>query len=168
MFVVHHVPRPADVAGVDRFGSLDRYRAWWMTSPQDARLHLAAQRHPASRAVGTLHYSQHRLDDVVRSFVALMSRAGDPGAHLLPAPVGRNRWPRGHQARGVSGWLVPVAVEDPFQLWIDRSGRWWMVRFDGDAALDAHTIGTPLKRAAELDQYASALERVLDSCGIAL
>jgi hypothetical protein len=140
-----------------------------MTSPQDARLHLAAQRHPASRAVGTLHYSQHRLDDVVRSFVVLMQRAGDPGAHALPAPVGRNRWPRGHQARGVSGWLVPVTVEAPFQLWIDRAGRWWMVRFDpSGAALDAHTIGTPLKRAAELDQYASALERVLDNCGISL
>ena len=140
-----------------------------MTSSQDARLHLAAQRHPASRAVGTLHYSQHRLDDVVRSFVVLMDRAGQPATRSLPAPVGRSKWPRGHQARGVSGWRVPVDVEDPFQLWIDSGGRWWMVRFEpGGSALDAHTIGTPLKRAADLDQYAFALERVLESCGIDL
>ena len=138
-----------------------------MSLSRDAELRLAAQRHPASRAVGTLHFSQHRLDDVVRSFITLMHQGGDPGAQPLPPPAGRSRWPRNHQARHVSGWQVPVAAEASFQLWIDGQGLWWMVRFDPNGgALDAHTIGTPLKRAAELGQYASALERILDSCGI--
>ena len=77
------------------------------------------------------------------------------------------RWPRNHHARHVRGWHVPVPVEDPFQLWIDDDGHWWMLRFDaGGTPLDVHTIGTPLKRAAELDSIAGALERILVEMGV--
>jgi hypothetical protein len=138
-----------------------------MEPRHDARLRLAAQRHPAARVVGTLHLAQHHLAQVARAFVTLMDAAGDPGARPLPPPARRGRWPRGHQARNTAGWPVPVTVDDPFQCWIDTQARWWMIRFDArGSTVDAHTIGTPLRLATDLDRFRTGLEQVLERCAV--
>ena len=139
-----------------------------MEPDRDAVLRLAAQRHPASRDAGSLHLAQHRLADAARAFVVIMAGAGRPGARPLPAPAGRSRWPRNHQARSTSGWPVPVEVERPFQCWIDMTGQWWMLRFDeAGAPIDAHTVGTPLRRASEMITFADALDSIVHACGAA-
>jgi hypothetical protein len=138
-----------------------------MDADDDAVLRLAAQRHPASRGVGTLHLAQHRLAEAVRAFLRAMAEAEYPGVRPLPAPKGRNRWPRGHQARHTSGWPVPAEVDRPFQCWIDQAGRWWMLRFDVQGyPLDAHTVGTPLRLASDLPRFTGALEEILRACRV--
>jgi len=138
-----------------------------MEPREDARLRLAALRHPAARVVGSLHGAQRQLGEAARAFVTLMAAAGDPGARHLPPPGGRSRWPRGHGARQARGWPVPVRVDDPFQCWIDTAAQWWMIRFDGRGSpLDAHTVGTPLRTADELPGYRDGLEHVLAACRV--
>jgi hypothetical protein len=133
-----------------------------MDAQEDAQLRLAAFRHPAARVVGSLHQAQLRLDEAARAFLTVMAAAGDPGAGPLPAPGGRTRWPRGHGARHVQAWLLPVPGDDGFQCWLDTTGQWWTVRFDGDgSALDAHPVGDPLRAAAELGAYRDAFEQLL-------
>jgi hypothetical protein len=138
-----------------------------MEPHEDARLRLAALRHPAARVVGTLHLAQHRLTEATRAFVTVMAAAGHPGARPLPPPGGRHRWPRGHGARGAEGWLVPVAVEQSFRCWLDTAGQWWMIRYDDQARpLDAHTVGTPLRTAADLHGFRVAFEQLLADGGV--
>ena len=138
-----------------------------MDAHEDAQLRLAAFRHPAARVVGTLHLAQGQLEEAARAFLTLMAGAGDPGARHLPPPRGRSRWPRGHGARQVRGWDLPVPVDELFRCWLDTTGLWWMVRFDGSGqALDAHTVGTPLQAADQLGAYRDAFEHVLASCRV--
>jgi hypothetical protein len=139
-----------------------------MDRHEQARLRLATERHPAARVVGTLHLAEFHLGETVRGFLDVMAYAGDPGVQPLPRPAGRGRWPRGHAARHAAGWPVPVTVDDPFQCWLDTTGRWWLVRFDAaGAAADAHTVGNPLRTAAQLAEFREALDDVLQACGVA-
>jgi hypothetical protein len=139
-----------------------------MDRHDQARLRLATERHPASRVVGSLHLAEYHLGETVQGFLAVMEQAGDPGVQPLPRPGGRARWPRGHAARHASGWPVPVAVDDPFQCWLDTTGRWWLVRFDpSGTAADAHTVGSPLHTAVQLGEFRDALDQVLQACGVA-
>jgi hypothetical protein len=136
-----------------------------MEPQEDARLRLAAFRHPAARVVGTLHLAQHRLTEAARAFLTVMAAAGDPGARQLPPPGDRGRWPRGHHARRVLGWPLPVRVDERFQCWIDTAGRWWMLRLDDRGRpIDAHTVGTPLRTAGELADFHDGLEHILTTC----
>ena len=138
-----------------------------MDARTDAQLRLAAQRHPArsgSSGAGSLHFAQHQLGEVTKAFIVLMAEAGHPGAHPFPPPSGRSRWPRNHQARNCSGWLVPVAADAPFESWVDVGGQWWMLRLAPDGgALDAHPVGTPMRQVSDLSRYAAALDRLLDT-----
>jgi hypothetical protein len=132
-----------------------------MDRHEQARLRLATERHPAARVVGTLHLAEFHLNETVQGFLEVMAHAGDPGVQPL-------RWPRGHAARHAAGWPVPVTVDDPFQCWLDTTGQWWLVRFDAfGAAADAHTVGNPLRTAAQLAEFREALDQVLHACGVA-
>jgi hypothetical protein len=138
-----------------------------MDAHEDAQLRLAAFRHPAARVVGTLHGAQHQLQEASRAFLRLMSAAGDPGSEPLPPPGGRSRWPRGHQARQAVGWPLPVSTEESFQCWIDTAGRWWMIRVDEHGeAIDAHTVGSPLRAPVELGGYREGFEQILAACRV--
>jgi len=128
----------------------------------DARLKLAAHRHPSTPSTGSLHFAQHHLRDVVGAFVVLMESAGFPGAQPIPPPGGRGQWPRGHQARHTMGWPVLVTADSPFDEWLDTAGTWWRLRFDDDGfLLDAHPLGSPIALANELTRYSDALEDLL-------
>jgi len=133
-----------------------------MDAQEDAQLRLAAFRHPAARAAGSLHQAQRRLDEAAGAFRTVMAEAGDPGSEPLPPPGGRGRWPRGHGARRVRGWPVPVPVEEGLRCWLDTSARWWMVRVDAPGhTLDGHTVGSPLRTTGELVAYRDALDGIL-------
>jgi hypothetical protein len=134
----------------------------------DAQLRLAAQRHPAaSRGASrptSVHYAHHQLEELAGAFIVLMSGAGNPGARPFPPPAGRHRWPRNHPARNALGWPVPVAVEPPFQCWIDTTGGWWLIRLSaGAGALDAHPVGAPLREVGDLSRYVDGLDRILET-----
>lgn len=133
-----------------------------MDPRDDARLRLAARRHPASPSAGSLHFAQYQLSEVTNAFVVLMAAAGNPGVAPIPPPAGRDQWPRRHQARSVLGWPVVVVADGPFDDWIDVSGAWWRLRYDPSGALlDAHPLGRPMTTARELTNYADALDDIL-------
>jgi hypothetical protein len=133
-----------------------------MDAQEDAELRLATFRHPAARVAGSLHQAQRRLDEAAAAFCTVMVSAGAPGSRPLPPPGERAHWPRGHQARKARGWLLPVPVETGLRCWIDTGAHWWLVRVDGDGRTrDAHTVGTPLRRADELPAYRDAFESIL-------
>lgn len=133
-----------------------------MDPVDDAHVSLAARRHPSVPSTGSLHYSQHQLTEVAKAFVTVMAAAGYPGAEPLPPPQGREQWSRRHQARNTAGWPVIVTVGSPHDDWIDTSGAWWRLRYDETGALlDAHPLGTPIDSAADLTEYADALDTIL-------
>ncbi len=133
-----------------------------MDPSQDARLRLAARRHPSTPAVGSLHYAQHQLHEVTRSFLVLMKDAGFPGAQPLPPPAGRDQWPRRHQARHALGWPVQDNDDGSLVVWIDTNGSWWGLRYEASGALlDAHPLGSPIDAATQLRPFVDALEQIL-------
>ncbi len=132
-----------------------------MEPGDDARLRLAAQRHPATPSTGSLHFAQHQLRQVTKAFITLMTAGGNPGAQPLPPPGDREQWPRRHQARQVIGWDI-LSPDRPVDDWIDTAGTWWRLRYDNRGwLLDAHPLGSPIDAAQDLQRYTDALDDLL-------
>ena len=134
----------------------------------DTAIRLSALRHPAAHAGGSIHIAQHELAALVKAFVAVMSRTGHPGSRPLPAPDGRDRWPRRHPARHVTAWPVAVDLEDGFADWLDTTGRWWRLRADHEGTVrDVFPLGSPIEGSArDLARYADAIAAVLTDAGV--
>jgi hypothetical protein len=139
-----------------------------MDPQRDARLRLAAFRHPAARLAGSRDQAQHRLDEAARAFLSLMAAAGDPHVGPLPPPPGQDRWPDDDPAGAVTGWPVPAPATGPGRYWLATSGRWWLVVADPDGhTVEARPVERPLDDARELPAWRDALHHVLAAARVA-
>jgi hypothetical protein len=119
-----------------------------MEPHEDARLRLAALRHPAAGAGGSPVRAGQRLDETVAAFLTAMALAGHPGAAPLPGPAGA----------GAAGWAVatdPGRGDGP-TCWLDTAGRWWRAGPDGAATATDHAAAT----VSDLDGLRRALDRL--------